>query len=96
MQAGPPEVIITGTPVDAGTWPWIVGAMALAIAYMAWHFVRRHEQDRTDRKEERAALLEVVRENAQVIKDNTAAMTELKSVVASVARSLELYIRQEH
>jgi heterodisulfide reductase subunit B len=90
--------IITGTAhaVEAGTWPWIVGGLALAVVYMAWHFVKRHEQDRTDRKEEREALLKVVRETGEVVKDNTRAMTELKGVVSSVQRTLDIYTRQEH
>lgn len=94
---GQAEVITSaGYAVEAGTWPWIVGGLAVAVVYMAWHFVKRHEQDRADRKEDREALLKVVRETGEVVKDNTRAMTELKGVVSSVQRTLDIYTRQEH
>jgi len=76
----------TETPV--GVLLWAVLGLLAVVGTLAAYIAKKYERDRRDSKEERALLLKVV-------KDNTAAMTRLTTVVDGVQNTLNHYIDEE-
>lgn len=76
----------TETPV--GVLLWAVLGLLAVVGTLAAYIAKKYERDRRDSKEERALLL-------QVVKDNTAAMTRLTTVVDGVQNTLNHYIDEE-
>jgi Flp pilus assembly protein TadB len=81
------------TPNDVDAVPpsvlfWALLGLLAAVCTMAAYIGNKYERDRKDHKEERDMML-------QVVKDNTAAMTRLSSVVDNVQQTLHTLIREE-
>lgn len=80
-------------PAEAAETPasvllWAVLGLLAVVGTLAAYIAKKYERDRRDSKEERALLL-------QVVKDNTAAMTRLTTVVDGVQNTLNHYIDEE-
>ena len=80
-------------PAEAAETPasvllWAVLGLVAAVGTLAAYIAKKYERDRRDSKEERALLL-------QVVKDNTAAMTRLTTVVDGVQNTLNHYMHEE-
>ena len=80
-------------PSEAAATPtsvllWAVMGLVAVVGTLAAYIAKKYERDRRDSKEERALLL-------QVVKDNTAAMTRLTTVVDEIQNTLNHYIDEE-
>ena len=81
------------TPNDVDAVPpsvlfWALLGLLTVVGTLAVYIGKKYERDRKDHKDERDLLL-------QVVKDNTAAMTRLSSVVDNVQQTLHTLIREE-
>lgn len=82
------------TPNDVDSVPpsvlfWAMLGLITVVGTLAVYIAKKYEQDRRDHKSERDLLL-------QVVKDNTAAMTKLTTVVDNVQHTLHTLIREEN
>lgn len=91
--------IHTQEAVSVDTLLWAISSLCGVVMIMGGYFVKRTEQERAERrvkneqeradyKEERAILLNIVREN-------TAAFSRFEQAVERLQRTMDTYIHQE-